>query len=129
MNNDEDCDVEKYYVYKELNTGKWNAVLSGVSTDFLPTISFGTRIFAFNEKDAIGRAKKTYDEIHAYDSDKDNIRRFAASGFKAVLDKYGPEKYPDNDDLDLISDITVGAAIRLNKKYIEHFKELEKDKK
>jgi len=47
MNND--CDVEIFYVYKELETKRWKAVLAGVSIETLPTISFGTQIFAANE--------------------------------------------------------------------------------
>jgi len=85
----------------------------------LPNVSFGMRIFAINETEAIARAKKEYDKIHAYDSDKENVRRFAAAALKTLI-----EIVPTAD----VVEKTMKYAVDLNDKYTEHFKRIEDEK-
>jgi len=83
---DEDLILEKFYVYRSLNNDEtWGAVTLHNYLSILPNVDFGMRIFAKNEKEAIGKAKATYDKIHVYDSDKENIRRFAAAALKHFI--------------------------------------------
>ena len=110
--------LEKFYVYRGLNNDEsWGTVVLDGDLRRLPNVSFGMRVFAINETEAITRAKKEYDKVHAHDSDKENIRRFAAAALKSVIGTG-----------DHVVKRTMEYAIDLNDKYIEHFKRIEDEK-
>lgn len=113
-------DVEKFYVYRSLhNDESWGAIIMvGEMPHGLPNIDFGMRIFARNEKEAIAKGKLNYDKIHTYDSDKENIRRFAASALKTFTER--------GEDSELAAKNAIKYAVQLNKEYNEYFRSLEK---
>ena len=80
MTTDND-DIDKFYVYRSLhNDEAWGAKVINIATlEHLPNISFGMKIFAKNEKEAIAKAKVVYDRLHLLDGDKENIRKFVAA--------------------------------------------------
>ncbi len=113
--------LEKFYVYRSLHRDEsWGAMILCDSTVArLPNIDFGMRVFATNEKEAIGKAKMVYDRIHAYDSDKENMRRFVAASLKYCLRRYETEK--------IAAEKAVECAVHTLNKYNEHFNQLEKE--
>ncbi len=116
----DDIRLEKFYVYRSLNNDEsWGTVLLDGSLTKLPNVSFGMRIFAINETEAIARAKKEYDKIHAYDSDKENVRRFAAAALKQVM------KHEMNASV--VAKKVMKYSLNLLKEYNEHFKRIENE--
>lgn len=116
----DETSLEKFYVYRSLNNNEsWGAVVIGYdSLDKIPNIDFGMRIFAINEKQAIAKAKSTYDKIHAYDSDKENIRRFAAAALKSLVKA---DLKPDQAAAQAIV-----YAVQTNNKYNSYFEKRKK---
>jgi len=116
-----DIEVEKFYVYRSLHQDEsWGAIIIGNNTiAYLPNITFGMKIYAKNEKEAIAKAKANYDKIHAHDGDKDNIRVFAASALKAFLTR--------GCDIDMVTSRALMCATMLNKKFNKYFKEIEEE--
>jgi len=113
--------LETFYVYRSLHSDEsWNAVLADSSLRKLPNIDFGMRVFAINEKEAIARAKDLYEKIHAYDSDKENIRRFAAAALKSTVTYHIGNKLND-EDIKKLSALTMRLAVELNKEYNKYF--------
>jgi len=109
--------IEKWYVYRSLNQDEaWGAIIIDNEIGRLPNIDFGMKVFAINEKEAITRAKKEYDKIHAYDSDKENVRRFAASALKHFI---------KNDDADVAAKKAINYSVALLKEYNKYFKGIE----
>jgi len=110
--------LEKFYVYRSLHSDEsWGAILADSSIQKLPNIAFGMKVFALNEKEAIGKAKRMYDRIHMYDNDKRNVREFAAAIFECFAEHDG----------DTAADMTLQYAIELNKKFKQHFERLEEE--
>lgn len=111
--------IEKFYVYRELgDESKWGALILGDNlADRLPSLAFGMRVFAKNEKEAISKAKEVYDRAHAFDSDKENIRRFASSALKGYIEVYGAHG-KDGE----IADRSMSLAVKMNERYNEYFK-------
>jgi len=124
-NDDDGGRLETFYVYKSLHSDEsWRAILSGGNIKELPNIDFGMRVFALNEKEAIARARSLYEKIHTYDSDKENIRKFAAAALKYTLSKYSITDGL-NDKIKNISQITMKIAIGLNDEYNKYFEQLK----
>ena len=106
--------LEKFYVYRSLGEEeRWGALILDSGLGRLPNISFGMRIFAINEKAAIARARNLYEEIHKYDSDKDNVRRFACSILKQTR--------ADGMDADSAAGVSLKYAIAMNKVFKNYF--------
>jgi len=112
-----DPGLERFYVYRSLNPDEsWGAVICEGNLDKLPNIDFGMRVFAVNEKEAIARAKKEYDKIHAHDSDKENVRRFAAAALKHFILNESPE---------VAAKKSMSCAIALLEQYNTYFQGLK----
>ena len=76
----EELDNEVYYVYKSLHSDEsWGAILNSRAATNLPNIRFGMRIIAPNEKAAIARGRKVYDELAKTENKKRNIKDFAVA--------------------------------------------------
>lgn len=120
MSERDEISLEKFYVYRSLqNDESWGALLLGSRlAEKLPNLDFGMRIFASNSKEAISKAKVIYDRIHVYDSDKENIRRFAAAALKSCISRF-------NDDAPRIAKESMKYAIALLEEYNKHFNKLE----
>jgi hypothetical protein len=120
----EDIIIEKFYVYRMLDEeSRWGAVILGDKlTERLPNLAFGMKVFAPNEKEAIAKAKVVYDRIHAYDSDKENIRRFAS----AVLKSFSvyARGAADKEIAEMATEVMKFAA-KTNEEYNKYFRELE----
>lgn len=115
---DEDFALEKFYVYRSLNNDEtWGAVILTNNLSILPNVDFGMRVFAKNEKEAIGKAKATYDKIHVYDSDKENVRRFAAAALKYFI--------AENKDAEVVATNVMKYAVAMLNEYNQYFNELE----
>jgi hypothetical protein len=115
----EDMALEKFYVYRSISRSEsWGAVIFGGESK-LPNIDFGMKVFAVNEKEAIAKAKEAYDKIHAYDSDKENVRRFAAAALKAIV----------QNDTSINEEIAATKAMvyatALNVEYTKYFSALD----
>jgi hypothetical protein len=110
--------LETFFVYRSLHSDEsWGTVLGDAPISNLPNADFVMKVFATNEKEAISKARKLYDKIHHYDSDKDNVRRFACAALKAMVGIHDPE--------------TAGIqamkyAIGMNSEFTKHFNELNK---
>ena len=114
---DEHDNLEKFYVYRSLHSDEsWGAVLLPGDICRLPNIAFGMKVYAISEKEAISKAKQTYDKIHIYDNDKKNIREFV----KELLVS-APAVYTDN-----LNEI-MSCAVEMNEIFKKHFKELEQN--
>lgn len=119
--------IEKFYVYRELgDVSKWGALILGDTLpDRLPNLAFGMKVFAVNEKEAITKAKEIYDKVHAYDSDKENIRRFASSALKSYTNRYNMDMR--EVDIENTAKAVMKIAIKMNEEYNKYFEELEKE--
>lgn len=117
--------IEKFYVYRTLGPDNtWGAIILGDRmAERLPNLSFGMKIFAQNEKLAVAKAKEVYDKIHAYDSDKENVRRFISSVLKSLL-SHAPNA--DYNDTQAIAEKALKIAVQCNDEYNKYFEELEK---
>lgn len=122
--------LETFYVYRTLHSDEsWAAILGCCSVSALPNIDFGMMVFAANEKEAIARGRELYEKIHKWDSDRDNVRRFAAAALKSVTAHYiqrSPNERPGGGELDALAKITMDMAIAMNKEYKSHFERLDK---
>ena len=116
---EDDLNVDKFYVFRRLNIDEsWGAVLiDGGSVTKIPNIDFGMRIFARNEKEAIAKGKFNYDKIHIHDSDKESVRRFAASALRRLIDQCSPCEAATK---------SMEYAVEMNKEFNKHFEMLEK---
>lgn len=119
---DGSLDVERFYVYRSLHRDEsWGAIImSGGMPHGLPNIDFGMKIYARNEKEAIAKGKLNYDKIHTYDSDKENIRRFAAAALKHCMKKYESKGTAASKAMEY--------AVLINAEFNEHFRQLEEEK-
>jgi hypothetical protein len=124
--------LETFYVYRSLHSDEsWGAVLACGSIRKLRNIDFGMRVYAVNEKDAITRARYLYEKIHAYDSDKENVRRFAAAALKSTSAHYigkGPLNKVSDEEIRELAKITMKMAVETNEEYNRHFERLQKEK-
>ena len=112
-----DPDLESFYAYRSLLSDEsWGAILSECHVSRLSNIDFGMRVYAKNEKEAISKARRIYDEIHKHDIDKENLRRFAASALKTVLTRYNT-KILNGNEIKEVAGITMKIAIALNKEF------------
>jgi len=135
MSNDSDeqgwggSPLETFYVYRSLHSDEsWRAVLADGNLRKLPNIDFGMRVYAINEKEAITRARYLYEKIHAYDSDKENVRRFAAAALKSTSAHYigrGPLSSISDEDIKKLAVVTMRMAVELNEEYNRHFEKKE----
>jgi len=118
--------VEKFYVYKTLGIdNKWGAlIMSDTMAERLPNLSFGMKIYAQNEKLAITKAKETYDKLHTYDSDKENVRHFVPSALKLFITRVGDISKVDTN---IVIKEVVKIAVGMNKEYLKYFMIREKD--
>lgn len=121
--------LETFYVYRSLHSDEsWGAVLGGQSAESLPNIDFGMTVYAKNEKQAIARGRDLYEKIHKFDSDRDNVRRFAAAIVKSVtkdhLRRSSNGKLSEGE-LESIKQETMRVAIALNDGFTEHFNRLD----
>jgi len=120
---DGSLDVEKFYVYRSLHHDEsWGAIIMTSTNGMphgLPNIDFGMRVFARNEKEAITKAKLTYDKIHSFDSDKENIRRFAAAALKQCILKYETREMAAREAMQI--------AVQTNNEFNKYFAELTKE--
>ena len=121
-------ELETFYVYKSLHSDEsWGTVMGECPANRLPNICFGMKVYAKNEKHAIARARDKYEQLHACDSDKNNIKRFACAGFGENI------RSADGDisSLGLKSETaalrTLAYARKLNDKYKELCKELDRE--
>ena len=111
--------LETFFVYRSLHSDEsWGTVLGDSPISNLPNADFVMKVFATNEKEAITKARKLYEKIHHYDSDKDNVRRFACSALKAMVSKYS--------DVKAATEAAMGYAVEMNTKFTEHFKKMNK---
>lgn len=113
--------VEKFFVFRRINHDEtWGAITLDCGDLYrVPNIDFGMKVYAKNEKAAIARGKAEYDKIHAYDNEKESVRRFASSALRAII----VGSAGNTDDLDDITEQTMKIAVMLTNKYNEHFKE------
>jgi hypothetical protein len=115
----EDIILEKFYVYKSLHSdNSWGAIVLVSALEKLPNISFGMKVFAKNEIEAIRKAKDTYDRIHGLDVDKDNIRKFVSASLKALL-ACNPHEAPQTMALKALE-----YAVAMNEQFKKHFEEI-----
>ena len=117
-------DFDKFYVYRSLHQDEsWGALILDSSTlNNLPNLSFGMKIYARNEKEAIIKAKLVYDKIHAYDGDKKILSEFMAVALGPLVWFQGDKNYPD-----IVAEKSLNYAKVALKQYNEHFNELEKE--
>ena len=117
MSNAEESDtVEKFYVYRSLHSDEsWGALLMSGDMSKLPNITFGMKIFATNEKNAIAKAKAIYDRLHTYDSDRRNIREFAAAALRCFSGKMGATAAANK---------AISYAVKTNERYKKYFEGL-----
>lgn len=116
--------LDAFYVYRTLHSDEsWNAILGICNVNKLPNIDFGMMIYAKNEREAIARGRHLYEKIHKWDSDRDNIRRFAAAALKSTI-AYHLGKGPL--DFDELAKVTMNMAMALNREYKSHFDRLDK---
>ncbi|MHA2280149.1 MAG: hypothetical protein ACXAC5_04645 [Promethearchaeota archaeon] len=124
--------LETFYVYRSLHSDEsWGAVLADADIRKLPNIDFGMRVYAINEKGAIARARYLYEKIHAYDSDKENVRRFVAAALKTTSAHYigkGPLSEVSDAQIRELSKIATKMAIMANEEYNNYFEQLQKEK-
>jgi hypothetical protein len=123
--------LETFYVYRSLHSDEsWNAVLGICRISKLPNVDFGMRVFAKNEKEAIARGRDLYEKIHKWDSDKDNIRRFAAAALKSMSSGIvgkGPLKGIGGSEIKTIAEVTMKLAIATNEEYNKYFESLDNE--
>lgn len=118
----EDIILEKFYVYRSLHTdNSWGVVVFGSDVCRLPNVSFGMKVFARNEIEAIGKAKEAYDKIHGLDIQKENMRKFASAALRALISSVNDEL----NSIDGISELALQYAAKMNEKYIDYFSKLE----
>lgn len=112
--------LETFFVYRSLRGDEsWGAVLGCAPISRLPNADFVMKVFAKNEKHAISRARLLYEVIHKYDSDRDNVRRFACAALKTVI--------LTEDDSDLAAAKTMDYALKMNEEFSRHFDNLDKE--
>jgi hypothetical protein len=111
--------LETFFVYRSLHSDEsWGTVLGDASISNLPNADFVMKVFANNEKEAISKARKLYDKIHHYDSDKDNVRRFACAALKAMVSKHS--------DVEQAAMAAMRYAIEMNDEFTKHFGRMNK---
>lgn len=76
------------------------------------------KVFARNEKEAISRARILYEAIHKYDSDRDNIRRFACAALKSVVKH---DLRQDRPNPEYAASCAMDYALRMNEEFSRHF--------
>jgi hypothetical protein len=119
--------LESFYVYRSLNSDEtWGAVLADSDIRKLPNIDFGMLVFAVNEKEAIIRGRLLYEKIHAYDSDKENMRIFTAAVLKSASKHYIDKGIADGQINDLAK-ITTRIAAKVNEEFNKHFQKLQEN--
>lgn len=122
--NNESIELEKFYVYRSLHSdNSWGTVVFGSDVCKLPNVSFGMKVFAKNEIEAVSKAKEAYDRIHGLDMSKENIRKFSSAALRALIVS------PSISDPEEISQKALEYAIQMNQKFREHFGEIEKKRK
>lgn len=111
MEDENYIELEKFYVYRKISyeSEAWGAILLGSPTDKLPNINFGMRIFAKNEKEAIDRARRKYDETYDVHNKDKMVKDFANKAMSAILSKYNVEELNDNL-LDIIAEKSLKSA-------------------
>ena len=81
-----EIDLESFYVYRSLHSDEsWGAVLSQATTYKIPNISFGMKVFAKNEREAIIRARNLYERYYGSESSEKMISSFAAEAIGPVV--------------------------------------------
>lgn len=114
----DDIRQEHFYVFRTLHSDEsWGVLLASSSANKLPNISFGMRVYALNEKEAISRAKDIYERIHKYDTYKEDVKMF-------MLDILVSFDEINNDSISK----AFKYAILATKKCHEYFRELEDNK-
>ena len=133
INQDVAMYLDHFYVYRSLHSDEsWGAMLAICQVGRLPNIDFGMKIYAKNEKEAIARAKDVYERVHKFDSEKDNVRRFAAGALKSLITTLPSQSRQNVSDKKIgkLTELTLKFAISMNEKYTEHFNNLrEQDEK
>lgn len=127
--NNDQCDLEKFYVYKELkNDNCWGAVIANKSSK-IPNCSFLFKTYAKNEKEAVGNVRKIYDTLYKNQNTENNIRKFVSSVIKDML---ANKEFPvANEFVDLLVVEKVKLSIKtynimdkeLNKYFSNQYKE------
>ena len=124
-------DLESFYVFRTLHSDdeSWGAVLGVCSVDKLPNICFGMMVYASSKRDAITRGRYLYEKLHKHDSDKNNVRTFAAAAIGPTITSYFKNNSDESikENLDVVGQTAVEIAIITNKKYKKYFKDLELD--
>ena len=111
--------LETFFVYRSLHSDEsWGTVLGDSPIGRLPNADFVMKVFATNEKEAITKARRLYDKIHHYDSDKDNVRRFACAALKAMVGQHS--------DAEAAGREAMKYAIGMNSEFTKHFNKLNK---
>lgn len=120
--------LETFYVYRSLHSDEsWNAILIDSTVRNLPNITYGMRVYAANKKEAIDRARRLYDKLHAHDNDKINIREFMSAALRSMtrylysLKEVTPEKISE------IAKISMNLATESNREYNEYFDSINED--
>jgi len=123
--------LDTFYVFRSLHSDEtWGAILAIQEANKLPNVDFGMKIFAKNEKEAIARGRDLYEKIHKWDSDKDNIRRFAAAALKSVSAKLFENslvKDINNKRVEAMAKMAMRLAIATNREYTKHFKDINNE--
>lgn len=111
--------LETFFVYRSLHSDEsWGAVLGCSPIRKLPNADFVMKVFARNEKEAISRARILYEAIHKYDSDRDNIRRFACAALKSVVKH---DLRQDRPNPEYAASCAMDYALRMNEEFSRHF--------
>ena len=119
-------DLEKWYVYRSLHSDEsWGAMLID-AREVLPNCDFVMKVYATNEKEAIGRGRDLYEKVHKNDGKKDNIKRLTASTISTVL-----AKVYENSDGPVLNDNTIHdvavLAVKLAVKADEEYEKAVKN--
>ena len=112
-------DFETFYVYRYIGLHeKWDASLAERFTQELPNISFGMKIFAQNEREAIAKGKLAYDKIQSGYSHRVNVKEFMRSIASSVYTK---------ETLDHTNESILDVSIKLVRDYEQYCEKIKED--
>lgn len=127
-----DPKLEAFYVYRSLHSDEsWGAVIVGDHCK-LPNCDFLMKVFDTGERRAIARARKIYEQVHKFDTKRDNVKRFAAAALKSTsanmvkrIDMHNAPEDVKEDWTKTAASVAMKFAIALEEEYESYFKKLE----
>jgi len=121
----EDSSLDSFYVYRSLHSDEsWGAILSQCNTFKLPNISFGMKVYARNEREAIIRARDLYERNYNPTGIQKVALAFASESIAPIIAKSMRETNFNPTIMKDAAKLIMRFSHAMEQEYRNHLKEL-----